>query len=209
MDELPAKALKELLEKVLYSSEFAWWDWHIPSNRVACNSQKVTMLGYSPDDFRDAGYEGFASLLHPDDLERAKQALCDHLEGRAPIYQVEYRIRRADGEYTWHMDRGMTIERLPDGRPARLRGIVVDLGGELSLETKEKTVVSAVLNMLRRIKASGQRITACVVCQRIKTGETAWQRVGAQFAKAFPLALSHGICPDCMRDLYPEETQIA
>src|SRR5205807_10323659 len=46
--------------------------------------------------------------LHADDREPARQFWTDSVAGRGP-YDVEYRVRRADGEYRWFKTRGVPI----------------------------------------------------------------------------------------------------
>jgi PAS domain S-box-containing protein len=49
--------------------------------------------------------DGWAEGVHPDDWARCLEAYGTHFEARAPI-EVEYRLRRHDGEYRWVLDRG-------------------------------------------------------------------------------------------------------
>jgi two-component system sensor histidine kinase/response regulator len=46
--------------------------------------------------------------LHPDDREPTRQFWLDSVAGRGP-YDVEYRVRRTDGEYRWFKTRGTPI----------------------------------------------------------------------------------------------------
>ncbi len=52
--------------------------------------------------------DGWNALLHPEDQPRALVAWRDAVEGRAP-YDVEYRVRRHDGEYEWFKVRARPI----------------------------------------------------------------------------------------------------
>jgi PAS domain S-box-containing protein len=198
-------ALKQLLDDALSSSEFAWWEWDIQDNRVIFNDLKATMLGYNPDDFRDQGYQAFTDLLHPNDYERTMQAMRDHLEGRAPIYQVDYRIRRADGTYTWYMDRGSTIEKDSKGKPKKLRGIVVDLGDHLREKTKDRALFKLIRRTLPLPGVNEGIAVLCSACKKIKISESVWMPVDSSFEKALLEDISFGICLDCIRLLYPEE----
>lgn len=200
-------ALRKLLDEALESSSLPWWQWDIEKNTVTFNGLKVTMLGYRPEDFIDVGYQAFTDLLHPDDYERTMEAMRAYLEGRAQIYEVDYRIRRANGAYTWYMDRGCAIARCEDGSPKVLRGLVVDLGAAFSDSGKEEVLIG----MFRRAvvppdKETGTIITICATCKKLKLdGE--WVSVEDAFLDFFPNALSHGICGSCVRRLYPEMAQ--
>src|SRR5437763_501138 len=47
-------------------------------------------------------------VLHPDDREPTRKFWTDSVAGRGP-YDVEYRVRRSDGEYRWFKTRGVPI----------------------------------------------------------------------------------------------------
>lgn len=49
---------------------------------------------------------GWAKGVHPDDLERCFTTYCSAFDEHRS-FQVEYRLRRADGEYRWLLDRGV------------------------------------------------------------------------------------------------------
>lgn len=49
---------------------------------------------------------GWLEILHPQDKERAAAAWQKAVDTKSD-YQVEYRIRRADGQFRWHLTRGV------------------------------------------------------------------------------------------------------
>jgi PAS domain S-box-containing protein len=51
---------------------------------------------------------GWENGLHPDDVNLRRQAYLDAFDWRRPL-EVEYRLRRADGEYRWMLDRGSPV----------------------------------------------------------------------------------------------------
>ena len=204
MENPTVQRLKNLLEDALMMSDIAWWDWDISNNRVVSNNLKTTMLGYEPDAFRGAGYQAYTDLLHPDDYDRTMQAMRDHLEGRADIYQIDYRIRRADGTYTWYMDRGCILERDEAGKPLRLRGLVVDLGEPMRDKARDEAILKLMRRRIPSSKNTEQFAVICSSCMQIKITESEWAPVDGNFRKVFLTEISHGLCPDCIKKLYPE-----
>ncbi|HEX6038653.1 ATP-binding protein, partial [Longimicrobium sp.] len=69
--------------------------------------------------------DGWAEGVHPGDRERCLEIYRANLEARRP-FAMEYRLRRADGEYRWLMDAG--VPRLDaDGGFAGFVGSCVDI----------------------------------------------------------------------------------
>ncbi|MDT8298390.1 MAG: PAS domain-containing protein, partial [Spirochaetaceae bacterium] len=194
----PTKAIRDLIAAVPTTSQLPWWEWDIMKNRVIAGPQKVSMLGYDPVDFEGAGYQAYTDLLHPEDYVRAMDAMRRHLNGRATLYETDYRIRRKSGEYTWYMDRGAVLEWDSAGRPLFLRGIVLDLGPELREKAHDDAVIRAIRLVLPN--AGGVPVSVCAECGRLRHGTNDWVEVTADFVAGLPAEVSHGLCPDCYEE---------
>lgn len=142
--------------------EFAWsgnlghWYWNVKSNAVTFNPLKVTTLGYQMNELPDqVTYQFFTDKLHPDDYQKTMDAMLDHLHGKIPVYEAEYRIKAKDGHYRWYYDRGKITQHDADGRPAFLAGIVFDITdnkaiqNELEQKNEQLKVLSSIDGLTR------------------------------------------------------------
>ena len=69
--------------------------------------------------------DGWAAGVHPDDLEACMTTYLRSFDQRVP-FQMEYRLRRADGEYRWVFDSGVPRHE-PDGVFAGYIGSCTDI----------------------------------------------------------------------------------
>jgi PAS domain S-box-containing protein len=81
------------------------------------------MFGVSAD--AEITLDTFYGAVHPDDLERVKQARRQALELRLP-YQIEYRTQRTDGTICWVHSRGHG-DYDESGKPLSMSGVVFDI----------------------------------------------------------------------------------
>jgi len=160
------------------------------------------MLGYDPADFSGKGYQKFTELLHPDDYEKAMNAMSRVLRKETDLYQVDYRILSKSSAYHWYMDRGAVIEYNEKGNPSHLRGIVIDLGKESECGSS----VDAIINLIENSAAdkNDYMFTICSSCGKAKIDNFNWIPVTEDLKLNLSSRISHGICPACIRKLYPE-----
>jgi len=128
------KEYETRLDSAMEIGNLAWWEMDLPGGEVRFDTRKATMLGYPPEKFRH--YTDFTTLLHPDDAEPAMQAMRDHLDGKDARYHADYRIITAAGDYRWLRDVGGITRRHPDGTPATVTGIVIDITAGMVAEEK-------------------------------------------------------------------------
>lgn len=116
---------RERFELAVLGSQDGLWDWDIQTNEVWYSPRYKSMLGYQDEEFPNR-VEEWRDRLHPDDRELVLAALRAHLEGQAPEYQREHRLRHKDGSYVWVLARGVA-RRDAAGRPYRMAGSHEDI----------------------------------------------------------------------------------
>jgi PAS domain S-box-containing protein len=133
-DDNGAHSQKEkLLALALEASNDGIWVWHIPTGDAYFSPRYYMMLGYEPDEF-PAGYDTWASLLHPDDLAQTQAIIQQHIENRSESYEVEFRLKTKAGDWLWILGRGKVAEWDEDGKPVRLVGSHVNIDNRKRVE---------------------------------------------------------------------------
>jgi PAS domain S-box-containing protein len=77
--------------------------------------------------------DGWASGVHPEDLERCMEIYSSSFDARRS-FQMGYRLRRADGQYRWLLDRGRPFDR--EGQFAGFIGSCLDLTERKRMEER-------------------------------------------------------------------------
>ena len=57
---------------------------------------------------------------------------------------------------------------------------------------------------LENVKKLSGLIPICSNCKKIRTDEGFWQQVEVYIRDHSEIEFSHGLCPDCLKKLYPE-----
>jgi PAS domain S-box-containing protein len=99
----------ENFDQAVLEGKATWWRMELPSGDVYFGDAKTKMLGYKEEDFQH--YQDFTNLLHPEDHDKAMQAMKDHLEGKKNFYETVYRIKTKSGDYITFYDLGQIIEK--------------------------------------------------------------------------------------------------
>jgi len=118
--------IEQRLGLAVQSAGFGVWDFDIRQQTVHYSPQWKALLGYEDIDAPDS-VDLWRGRVHPDDLAPMLAALDDHFQGHSPAYEMEFRLRAADGRYLWVLSRGRVVERDAQGEPLRAVGTLTDL----------------------------------------------------------------------------------
>jgi len=114
------------LELALKCADLGLWDHNLRTGETNINRRRAEMVGYSPEELEPL-ISSWVRLVHPDDWGRVWEAYNVHLEGRAPVYESEHRLRHKLGHYIWILARGKIVEWDKDGKPARMVGTSLEI----------------------------------------------------------------------------------
>nr|MCU0935708.1 diguanylate cyclase [Gammaproteobacteria bacterium] len=101
------------------------WDWDLTRDRVYYSPRWKAILGYREGEVGEQPGE-WLDRVHPDDLERLRGALAEHLDGRSPHFECEHRVLTRSGDVLWVLTRGLAV-RDPAGAAYRLAGSLTDI----------------------------------------------------------------------------------
>ena len=114
------------LSLVLDAAELGFWDIDFRTRDKIVNAQYLRIFDVPYEEF-SPDLSWFMDRVHPDDLERLEKSIQDALTYRTERCDIEYRIRRSDGQWRWIHDRGRIIEHDHDGTAVRMMGAMQDI----------------------------------------------------------------------------------
>lgn len=123
----------DCLELVKLGAHTGLWEWETSTKCLVVDSRWRSWLGYE-EGTKEAPFDNWLPLVHEEDRERMNECLLAHLRGELPLFEVQFRIRAADGQSRWLSARGQVRDRMPDGRWQRVIGIYTDVTRERTRE---------------------------------------------------------------------------
>jgi PAS domain S-box-containing protein len=117
---------QQRMELALWGADLGLWDYAPNTGRATYDQRWAAMLGYKVEGVEPT-FNGWASLVHPEDFPFMKDSLDRHLNGNSAVFEAEFRMRSHAGEWRWILSRGKVVERLPDGTAVRATGTHLDV----------------------------------------------------------------------------------
>jgi hypothetical protein len=84
-----------------------------------------------------------------------------------------------------------------------LCSIVHDITDRVIAETEREKLIKELQDALKEIKTLRGIIPICSHCKKVRNDTGAWDRLDEYIAKKSNAEFSHGICPECAKQLYP------
>jgi PAS domain S-box-containing protein len=128
------------------------WDWDVKSGVTYASQRCSEIFGVKEDSQVSPPTDTWASRIHPDDYERVRGCLEDHLEGKGP-FDVVYRHRHESGGYRWQHARGKALLD-ENNHVYRMVGSISDITEQKHSE-EERARLEARVEQARKMEALG------------------------------------------------------
>ncbi len=117
----------------LAAGKMGGWDWDRVNNLYFWDQGQRRIFGVSPDFIVTA--ENIRALIYPDDLAVLDQAWDGLLSTGAP-FQMEYRVRRPNGEIRWCLSSAAATHDA-SGTLVRVSGVTIDITDRKAAEERQ------------------------------------------------------------------------
>ncbi len=121
---IPQRVLISLLDII----NAAWWVYEIDTGYDYLSKGWCETLGYEYGELENT-VETWLTIIHPEDKDRAFEALEDHIENGTP-YGLKARYLHKNGEYITLEDKGAVVHWDEEGEPSVVAGFQVRIDHE-------------------------------------------------------------------------------
>lgn len=104
---------------------------------------------------------------------------------------------------------GRCTPEIEDGNPVELLGIFRDVTERKLLEKERDELISDLSAILSKMKILEGILPICASCKMIRDENGQWNQIESYIRARSAAEFSHGICPDCVKKLYPDLLEIA
>ncbi|MEH6437989.1 hybrid sensor histidine kinase/response regulator [Massilia sp. DD77] len=112
---------EERLRDGMHAAKMVVWDWDFASGELAYSDNTLLVLGFQP-----ATMDAIREYIHPEDRDKIAASHRRALEGAGSYQEVVRFVRADNGRQIWLDSRGK-VQFDAEGRPARMRGVTVDV----------------------------------------------------------------------------------
>jgi len=137
------------------------------------------------------------------DIPRLRQFLDDALPGDVVLkdYALSYDFP-AIGAKTMLLNAKRIMQ--PDGRPRLILLAIEDITERKALEDDKTRLLAELQASLDNVKLLGGLLPICASCKMIRDDKGYWQQVETYIREHSEADFTHSICPDCIKNLYPD-----
>jgi len=163
------------------------------------NQTDVEMLGYTRE-------EMIGQYIWKFNVgeEIVREQVLAKLAGKLPPgRELERTYRRKDGT-TFPVLIEDRLIRDEKGQIKGIRCIIQDITERKKAEAEREKLIQELQEALAKVKTLRGLIPICASCKKIRDDQGYWKQIESYVRDHSEAEFSHGICPECMKKLYPD-----
>lgn len=166
---------------------------NLPHLRVIGAANQEEVLGKTVFEFNPPE---LAKQYHEDEMKVIQT-------GNPLSEREELAFHHDTGERRWHLTSKIPLIDAK-GKVAGLVGIASDITERKRAQEERERLISVLQSALADVKTLSGLVPICANCKKIRDDKGFWTQVEAYIQERSHARFSHGICPDCMKKLYPD-----
>ena len=184
---------------IVESSEDAIIGKSLDGTILTWNAGAEKMYGYTAEEIRGKSISILIPKFRPEELP----LLYEKIKGGEKIDWYETVRKRKDGMV---IDVALTLSPIRDaaGKVMGISAIERDITERKREEEERVKLIGELTEALGNVKTLRGLLPICASCKKIRDDHGYWQKVESYISDHTQAEFTHGICPDCLRRLYPE-----
>jgi len=168
---------------------------------LSLNQAFARMWGYASPEEMTSEVKSFERLdcARPEDRDHLKKML--HESGQ--FSDLEMPCRRRDGSLFWVLANAHLFPSPEGGFPC-CEGVILDITERKKAEEEREGLILALQNAMADVKALTGLLPICSSCKKIRDDQGYWNHLETYISSHSDANFTHGICPDCAREFFPE-----
>jgi len=126
-----------------------------------------------------------------------------------PLQAISKALKKEDTAYLQPLQKDKTefgdISRLICQFFNQKADLVTEIAKRKEIERKMEALIAELQLALARVKTLSGLLPICASCKKIRDDKGYWNRIETYIRDHSEATFSHGICPECVAKLYPEE----
>ncbi len=121
-------------------------------------------------------------------------------------WRGEFHNKKKNGELYWEFASISPI-RDPAGRVTHFVAVKEDITARKQTEAERDKLIHDLQEALASVKSLSGLLPICANCKKIRDDKGYWSQVENYISQHSEATFTHGICPDCIKKLYPDLAQ--
>ncbi len=153
------------------------WEHDFETGKTIFSKSNLDFIGYSIDEFTNNASLWW-NATHPDDKFNLEENDRKYKSGLIDHHMLEYRLLDREGNLHWVLDRGVLIEKTPEGKPLKIIGTHTDI---TERKNSEKELIKA--RELAESSSRTKQLFLANMSHEIRTPMNAIMGMGHQLQK--------------------------
>jgi len=192
------KTGEEKFSKAFHSSFYALTLTRLSDGQIVeVNEGFVRITGYPATEVLGQTTEG----LHIWDRQEDRVAVVKELSEKGKVHGREFVFRRRSGELLTGL---FSADMIYINNEPFILASISDITERKMGEMERERLIHELQEALAKVKQLSGFLPICASCKKIRDDQGYWTQIEAYIRDHSEAEFSHGICPECMKKLYPE-----
>ena len=120
------------------------------------------------------------------------------------LTRQEIRLKRRDNGQPVIVSANIQFFHNHAGNTLGIEGIYSDITDRIQAEKEREKLILELQQALKEVKKLSGMLPICASCKKIRSDKGYWTQIEVYIRDHLDVEFSHGICPDCLKNLYPD-----